>query len=200
MDLAGMIWVFGAYLLGALPFGLLVAQLYGVGDIRNQGSGNIGATNVLRSAGKSAALLALILDMAKGGLPVVVARLLEMESPLFLPAMALAAFLGHLFPVYLKFRGGKGVATGLGIYLAWNPWIGLTALLIWLASAWLFRFSSLAALIAFAALPLLFFLGDDGTALPLSIVITLLVFLRHRSNIQRLIQGQEPKIGRKGSS
>ncbi|MBF0589720.1 MAG: glycerol-3-phosphate 1-O-acyltransferase PlsY [Magnetococcales bacterium] len=200
MDLIWMGWVLGAYLLGAVPFGLLVAQLHGVRDLRQRGSCNIGATNVLRLAGKRAGIMALLLDMAKGGIPVVAARMVEGEGDLLLPAMALAAFFGHLFPIYLKFKGGKGVATALGIHLAWVFWAGAAALLIWLGTAFLFRYSSVAALVAFALLPVLLFFGGTQSAFYVSIVITLLVFVRHRANIQRLIQGQEPKIGRKGAS
>ncbi len=150
-------WLVPAYLLGAVPFGLLVARWMGAGDIRQQGSGNIGATNVLRSVGRLAGAMALLLDMLKGFFPVLLARLwLGADTPLT-GGVALAVFLGHLYPVYLGFKGGKGVATGLGIYLAWTPAVGLYALLAWLVTALVWRTSSLAALMAFLLLPALLF-------------------------------------------
>ncbi|MBF0144202.1 MAG: glycerol-3-phosphate 1-O-acyltransferase PlsY [Magnetococcales bacterium] len=189
-----------AYLVGGIPFGLLLARFAGAGDIRTQGSGNIGATNVLRVAGRRLGALALILDMGKGALPVVFVREgLGWESGSgALMAVALAAVLGHLFPLYLGFKGGKGVATGFGVFLAWAPLAGGGAVLVWLAMAGLFRLSSLAALGAYTALPMLVWgLGPEGIW-PVALVVTLLVTWRHEANIGRLLRGEEPRIGQKG--
>lgn len=186
----------GAYLLGAVPFGLLVARIMGAGDIRQQGSGNIGATNVLRTAGRLAGAIALLLDMLKGLLPVLLARLwLGSDTPLT-AGIALAVFLGHLYPVYLGFKGGKGVATALGIYLAWTPEVGLYALLIWIVVFLLGRISSLAALMTFLLLPILLFFQESRAAMATSLLLLPWIFWRHRANIQRLALGTEPRIGR----
>lgn len=186
-----------AYLLGSIPFGLLVARMTGVGDIRQQGSGNIGATNVLRRAGRMAGALALLLDMSKGAVPVLLARLWLGSDTLLTSMIAMAAFLGHLYPVYLGFKGGKGVATGLGIYLAWTPIAGLSAILVWILAALLWRTSSLAALLAFLLLPAFLFYQTSRTAMATALLILPLVFWRHRSNIRRLAMGTEPRIGKK---
>ncbi|HIJ83157.1 MAG: acyl-phosphate glycerol-3-phosphate acyltransferase [Magnetococcales bacterium] len=190
--------VVGAYLLGAVPFGLLVGRLFGAGDIRKQGSGNIGATNVLRTAGKKAALIALLLDMAKGGVAVGVGIYGFPHGPWLTPALALAVFLGHLYPVYLGFAGGKGVATALGIFLVWTPIAGFIALLLWLLVAVVMKISSLAALAAFFVLPGLVYVFGGTEALMASLMVVPMVFWRHRDNIVRLLHGTEPRIGKKG--
>jgi acyl phosphate:glycerol-3-phosphate acyltransferase len=189
-----------SYLIGAVPFGLLLVRILGGGDIRKQGSGNIGATNVLRSVGKKAGAAALILDMAKGAIPVLIAKAMygpEHNITLF---CALAAFLGHLYPVYLGFKGGKGVATALGVLMAWVPLAAVIALLVWLLAAKTFKISSLAALIAFGVLPVVLALLGESTPLLATAVLTPLVFWRHRANIQRLFAGTEPRIGKKSES
>ncbi|MBF0160906.1 MAG: glycerol-3-phosphate 1-O-acyltransferase PlsY [Magnetococcales bacterium] len=191
-----LLGVLAAYLLGAVPFGLLVARLMGGGDIRQQGSGNIGATNVLRTTGRLAGAIALLLDMLKGFVPILLARLwLGTEHPLT-GGLALALFFGHLYPVYLAFKGGKGVATALGIYLAWTPVAGLCALLTWVVAALLWRISSLAALLAFALLPGFLFFQESRMAMATALFLIPWIFWRHRANIQRLILGTEPRIGR----
>jgi len=182
------------YLLGSIPFGLILTQIAGLGDIRQIGSGNIGATNVLRTGNKALAAATLLLDGGKGAVAVLVARYL------FGPDAAIVAgagaFLGHLFPVWLKFRGGKGVATTLGIVLAIAWPVGLIACAVWLAVALLFRYSSLAALIAVAAAPIAaWFLANHQTA-GLALFLAVLVWLRHHENIGRLLKGEESKIGR----
>ncbi|MEO5340499.1 MAG: glycerol-3-phosphate 1-O-acyltransferase PlsY [Magnetococcus sp. MYC-9] len=198
--LTASLWIVAAYLLGAIPFGLLVARLMGRGDIRQQGSGNIGATNVLRTAGRMAGAIALLLDMLKGFLPVLLARSwLGADAPLT-GGIALALFLGHLYPLYLRFKGGKGVATGLGIYLAWTPEAGLYALLTWLLAALVWRTSSLAALLAFLLLPGFLFSQGSRTAMATALLIVPWVFWRHRTNIQRLAHGTEPRIGQSTST
>ena len=181
------------YLAGSIPFGVLITRAMGLGDLRSIGSGNIGATNVLRTGNKRAALATLLLDGGKGAVAVLVARAVAGE-PAALVA-ALGAFLGHLFPVWLGFRGGKGVATFLGIMLALAWPAGIAACLTWLAVAGLFRFSSLAALVAAASAPLWLALFGRPDAIWLAVALALLVFVRHHANIRRLLAGTEPRIG-----
>lgn len=186
-----------AYLLGSIPFGLLVARAQGGVDLRRVGSGNIGATNVLRAVGKGAAALTLLGDMGKGAAAVGLGRLFGV-SPSALAVIALAAVVGHLLPVFGGFRGGKGVATTLGVVLGAMPAVGGLLLLIWLAVAALTRYSSLAALIASAALPLLAWRLDGRPPMvALSAGLLLLVLVRHRENIGRLWRGTEGKIGQR---
>ena len=188
-----------SYLLGAIPFGLLFSRLFSNVDVRTVGSGNIGATNVLRAAGKKAAVLTLLADALKGFLPVLIVRTVLHDDSVMALAGA-AAVLGHNFPVYLKFKGGKGVATSYGVILAATPWLGLTCLVIWLLMAIIFRYSSLSALVSFACYPLLTFLTNSPLSRPhgvLSLFIFGLIYYRHRENIKRLIAGREPKIGNK---
>jgi len=187
----------GGYLLGSIPFGLLLARLAGLGDIRKVGSGSIGATNVLRTGRKGLAAATLLLDGGKGAAAVLLAGIWGPDMQL---TAALGALLGHLFPVWLRFQGGKGVATALGILLAIAWKVGLAACATWLVVAALLRFSSLAALLALAAAPLYawWFHGDLQLA-ELAAILAAFVWLRHRTNILRLIKGQEPKIGRKTS-
>ncbi|NGZ06337.1 MAG: glycerol-3-phosphate 1-O-acyltransferase PlsY [Magnetococcales bacterium] len=197
MNTIELILLIAAYLVGAIPFGLLVGQWIGVGDIRTQGSGNIGATNVLRVAGRRAGAIALALDMGKGAVVTGGAMAwLGADSP-WTAGCVVAVFLGHLYPVYLKFKGGKGVAVALGALLAWTPVAGLIMIITWLGMAKLVKISSLSALTAFLIGPLsLLWLPAPKLALATHSAIALLVFWRHRANIQRLIQGKEPVIGR----
>jgi len=185
------------YLLGSVPFGVVITRTMGLGDLRQIGSGNIGATNVLRTGNKAAALATLVLDGAKGAVAVLIARAI-LGSEAAAQVAGGAAFLGHIYPVWLKFRGGKGVATFLGtlIALAWP--LGLAACASWLATALLSRISSLSALVAAAAaVPLAWALGHPEM-MPLVAGLAVLIFWRHRSNISRLAAGKEPKIGKKG--
>ncbi len=184
-----------AYLVGSIPFGIVMARLFRLGDLRQIGSGNIGATNVLRTGNRPAAFLTLILDAGKGGIAVLAARALIGEDAAQLAG--LAAFLGHCYPVFLGFRGGKGVATWLGTLLALAWPLGLAACATWLAAALLFRISSLAALVAAVLSPLAAFLLGFPAMLGLAAALALLIFHRHRSNISRLIAGNEPRIGKK---
>ncbi|RWR51374.1 glycerol-3-phosphate 1-O-acyltransferase PlsY [Sinirhodobacter ferrireducens] len=184
------------YLLGAIPFGVVVTRLMGLGDLRTIGSGNIGATNVLRTGHKGAALATLLLDSGKGAVAVLLARYFLDDTAAQIAGGA--AFVGHLYPVWLRFRGGKGVATFLGtlIALAWP--VGLAACAVWLVTAALSRISSLSALVAAAtAVPLALALGHREMML-LVAAMAVLIFWRHRANIQRLAQGREPRIGKKG--
>jgi len=192
---AGLILV--AYLLGSVPFGVVVARAGGGVDLRRVGSGNIGATNVLRAVGRGAAALTLLGDIGKGAFGVGLGRWFGV-SPTVLAMIALAAVVGHLLPVFARFRGGKGVATTLGVVLAAMPAVGGLLLLIWLAVAAIWRYSSLAALVASAALPVLAWLLDGRPPMVgLSVTLLLIVLVRHRENITRLLQGTEGKIGQK---
>ncbi|MBV1867423.1 MAG: glycerol-3-phosphate 1-O-acyltransferase PlsY [Marinosulfonomonas sp.] len=184
-----------AYLLGSVPFGLVMAQLFGLGDIRKIGSGNIGATNVLRSGNKLAALLTLIFDAAKAGAAVLIARAVVGEDAAGLAG--LAAMLGHLYPVFLRFKGGKGVATFLGTLLALSPPVGLAACATWLASALITRTSSLSALIAATLAPVYTYFMYHKHGAILVLFLAALIFYRHSANIRRLLDGTEPKIGKK---
>ena len=183
------------YLLGSLPFGLFFAWASGAGDVRKIGSGNIGATNVLRTGKKWAAAATLLCDGAKGAAAVLLAqRFLPPGAEIF---AALAAVLGHVFPVWLRFKGGKGVATFIGISLALCWQAGFAVAATWLVVALLLRISSLSALVAIALSPLYFFLfGARGDA-PLALVLAALIFFMHRDNIRRLLRGEEPRIGAK---
>ena len=187
-----------AYLLGSIPFGVVITRAMGLGDLRQIGSGNIGATNVLRTGNKPAAAATLILDAAKGGIAVLIARAALGEDAAQIAA--LASFLGHLFPVWLGFKGGKGVATFLGILLALVWPVGLIACATWLATAVLSRISSLSALVAAALAPgFLAFLDYSDTVL-LAVLLALLVWIRHAANLRRLRDRTEPRIGtRKGA-
>lgn len=185
-----------AYLLGSVPFGLVITKALGLGDLRTIGSGNIGATNVLRTGNKGAALATLLLDAGKGGIAVLIARAMVGNDAAQLAG--LAAFLGHLFPVWLNFKGGKGVATFLGILLALAWPVGIAACLSWLVTALVARISSLAALVAAASSTLWMMVLGQGQVLVLGTILTLLVYWRHAANIKRLRAGTEPKIGKKG--
>ncbi len=187
------------YFLGSVPFGFLLTRLAGAEDVRRIGSGSIGATNVLRTGRKGLAAATLALDMVKGAVAVLLGRLLAGEAhPAETGALAagLAAVLGHMFPVWLRFRGGKGVATGFGVLLAAMPAVGAVTGTIWLAVALVVRISSASALVASAAAPLLaWLLGEPSQAVATVLVIAVLVFIRHHANIARLLAGTEPRIG-----
>ena len=184
----------GGYLLGSIPFGVIATRLGGAGDIRSVGSGNIGATNVLRTGRKDLAALTLIGDIGKGVAAVLIARALWGETAGALAGGA--AFLGHLYPVWLKFQGGKGVATFFGIMLAVAWPVGVLAALTWIAVAIVLRISSLSALVATALAPLYAFATDQPPAVIVLAAFTgVLVWIRHAPNIQRLLKGQEPRIG-----
>lgn len=180
------------YLLGSIPFGLLLARLFGHGDIRNIGSGNIGATNVLRTGSKPLAVVTLLLDIAKGSVAVLLFVGVNPDAALL---AGFGAVVGHNFPVWLRFRGGKGVATTLGVLVAASWPVGLLAGATWLVVALIARFSSLASLVALAAAPFYAFWLDGRGAVALAAALALLAVIRHRANIGRLIRGEEPKIG-----
>ncbi|XXF88163.1 glycerol-3-phosphate 1-O-acyltransferase PlsY [Tabrizicola sp. M-4] len=186
-----------AYLLGSVPFGVVITRAMGLGDLRKIGSGNIGATNVLRTGNKGAAAATLILDAAKGGIAVLIARTMVGEDAA--QVAALASFLGHLFPIWLRFKGGKGVATFLGILLALAWPIGLMACATWLVVAAVSRISSLSALAAAGLAPgYLAFAGYSEMVL-LALLLAILVWVRHAANIRRMREGTEPRIGKKAA-
>ncbi len=190
--------ILSSYLLGAVPFGLMFSKLFSDVDVRTVGSGNIGATNVLRAAGKKAAVLTLLADVLKSLIPVLLVKSFFHDDTATVLSGA-AAVLGHNFPIYLNFKGGKGVATSFGVVLAVAPLTGLLCLLIWALAAYIWGYSSLAALISFA-----FYLGVTFFAISplsnnyglLSLFIFGMIYYRHRENIKRLLAGTEPKIGK----
>ncbi len=194
-----------AYLIGSIPFGLVLTKLFAKSDIRKVGSGNIGATNVLRTGNKSLAIATLLLDAGKGAFVVFLVQMkLKSFSPQFsfdafylygLPLLfGLCVIIGHCYPVWLKFNGGKGVATALGVFLAATPWAGLAALCAWLAVAFATKISSLSALIALLTAPVVTYFIYGQAAAAIALLITALVWWRHRENIKRLLNGTEPKI------
>jgi glycerol-3-phosphate acyltransferase PlsY len=184
-----------AYLIGSIPFGLLITKFSGLGDIRTIGSGNIGATNVLRTGNKALALLTLVLDSGKGAVAVIALTAAFPQAPaLFIGLFAIA---GHCFPVWLKFKGGKGVSTALGVLLAATPITGLATAAVWIVSLISTRISSLSALTATALAPLFTFFIYGGTAALYVLAIALLIAYRHKDNILRLLKGEEPKVGKK---
>mgnify|MGYP002700166552 CR=1 FL=1 len=183
-----------AYLLGSIPFGMVLARIMGLGNLRDIGSGNIGATNVLRTGNKLAAVLTLIFDAGKGAVAVLIARSMFGEAAAQIAA--LASFAGHCFPIWLGFKGGKGVATFLGILLALFWPAGIAACLTWLATALLARISSLSALMASAASIAWIWILGMPNAVALMIILTVLIWWRHSENIARLIAGTESKIGK----
>jgi acyl phosphate:glycerol-3-phosphate acyltransferase len=184
-----------AYLLGSIPFGIVVTRFLGLGDLRQIGSGNIGATNVLRTGNKGAALATLLLDGGKGAVAVLVALWTIGEGAAQLAG--LAAFVGHLFPVWLKFKGGKGVATFLGVLLALDWRVGLAVCGTWLVVALISRTSSIAALLAAATTAVWIIVLTDGSLLVLSLPLTILIYVRHVENLKRIKAGTEPRIGEK---
>ncbi len=192
-SIAFLIALVGGYLIGSIPFGLLLTKAAGLGDIRQVGSGNIGATNVLRTGRKGLAAATLILDGLKGAVAVLLARYFLGDQDL---VVGTAAVLGHLFPVWLGFRGGKGVATGLGVLLAAAWPVGLACCAVWLVAAKLLKMSSAAALTAFAAAPLFALALSSADHALMALLIAILVFWRHEANIRRLLAGTEPRIGK----
>ena len=191
------LWGAFAYLLGSIPFGMVIARAMNLGNLRDIGSGNIGATNVLRTGNKKAAALTLIFDAGKGAVALLLARQFAGEDAAQLAGIM--AMLGHCYPVWLKFKGGKGVATFLGIMLAYAFPIGAACCGAWLVGALVWRISSMGALVAAASSTFVLMFMGSGTALIMGAVLTLLVFWRHRGNIARIRAGTEPKIGQKSA-
>lgn len=202
--LYSLVAILAAYLIGSLSFAVIISRLYGLADPRSYGSGNPGATNVLRTGHRGAALLTLALDALKGFVPVWIALAL---APRFgwgettIGFVGLAAFVGHLWPVYFRFEGGKGVATAGGVLMAFNPWLGLATVLTWVIVAAFFRYASLASIVAALFAP--FYQLLIWEASPLALVITvmsLLLVWRHSANIRKLLAGTESKLGRKAAA
>jgi glycerol-3-phosphate acyltransferase PlsY len=196
-----LVFVIAAYLLGSVSFAVVTSRAFGIADPRTYGSGNPGATNVLRSGKKAAAALTLLGDAAKGWLAVALAlhfTAYDASGILLVALVFMAVFLGHLFPVFLKFRGGKGVATALGVLLALNVWLGLAALATWFIVALIFRLSSLAALLAAISAPVYaLLLGLPHEWVAATVIMSILLIWRHKRNIQNLLAGTEGRIGKK---
>lgn len=185
------------YLIGSLSFAVIVSRVFGLADPRSYGSGNPGATNVLRSGNKAAAILTLVFDALKGYIPVALAVSLGWDV-VTVTAIGLGAFIGHLWPVFFKFEGGKGVATAAGVLLGFEPALGGLVLLVWILMAAAFRYSSLAALTASLAAPIIQYIGWGFSALTVGVVVmSVLLIWRHEANIRKLLAGQESKLGQK---
>ena len=182
-----------AYILGSIPFGIIISKVFGLGNLRNLGSGNIGATNVLRTGNRFAALLTLILDGSKGLLGVILARFISEDAAI---TASVCVILGHIYPIWLKFVGGKGVATFIGALLALNLMVGILVCLVWLSVAFFYRYSSLAAIISSISAPIWISLFYGNDALVVTLIMTILVLYRHKDNIRRLADGSESKIGK----
>ena len=188
------VWAIIGYLLGSIPFGLLLTKAAGLGDIRSIGSGNIGATNVLRTGNKALAAATLLLDGGKGAVAVLLAQQFSADAAILAGA---GAFIGHLFPVWLKFKGGKGVATYIGVIAALSIWPAVGFAVAWLATAFITRYSSLGALVAVIATPVVAWYTDRLDVAALGVGMAALVFLKHTDNIVRLVRGEESRIGSK---
>lgn len=182
-----------SYLLGSIPFGILVSKVFGLGNLRDIGSGNIGATNVLRTGNKLAALITLILDGAKGVLVVIVARLISEDAAI---TASICVIIGHIYPVWVRFSGGKGVATFIGALLALSFVTGFLVCLIWIMTAFIFRYSSLSAMVSSVSAPIWIFLFYGNEALIVTTIMAVLICYRHKDNIRRLINGSETRIGK----
>lgn len=190
-----IMWAIIGYVVGSIPFGMVLARTMGLGNLRDIGSGNIGATNVLRTGNKTAAALTLLFDAGKGALVVLLARQFAGEDAAQLAGFA--AIIGHCFPIWLKFKGGKGVATYFGLLLALAPIVFVVAGLIWLGTAAISRYSSLAALLAAGWAPIAAAFLSGGQTVFLLMALAVLIYIRHWGNIGRLRAGAEPKIGKK---
>jgi glycerol-3-phosphate acyltransferase PlsY len=189
------LWLVAAYLIGSIPFGVVVARVMGGSDPRSEGSGNIGATNVARTLGKKAGLITLGCDAAKGYLPAL-AAVSYLDTPWGPPMVGLAAFLGHLFPLYLKFKGGKGIATGAGVFLAVSPLVLFFAMVVFVATVWWSRFVGLGSVAAVIVLPVASILtGQPGPFIALALAICLLSVWKHRLNLRKILKGTESKLG-----
>lgn len=198
LEIIHLLAAVGGYLFGAIPFGIVIARLFGLGDLRTIGSGNIGATNVLRTGNKLAALLTLLLDSGKGAIVVFVCMMVAIDDASVRLIGALAAVLGHNFPIWLKFKGGKGVATTLGVFLALDAMVGLAVCATWLGTAVILRYSSLAALTGLGLAPVYaWFMTEYEDLTLVAFLLAVLAFIRHHDNIRRLIRGEETKIGQK---
>lgn len=196
MNLEIIVLIIIAYLIGSIPTGILVAKISGAPDPRTIGSGNIGATNVMRTAGKGAAIITLLSDILKGALPVIIAKYFFGSSAIIISLTAFAAFFGHIFPLFLGFKGGKGVATCLGVYLSIAPIQAIIALAVFVLIVGITRYVSLGSIVSpFLIIILFWFFPYTKAYIPLAIAIFLLVLIRHAENVKRLLKGTENKIG-----
>ena len=187
-------WVGIAYLIGSIPFGLVLTRIFKMGDVRKVGSGNIGTTNVLRMGNKKVAAATLVLDYVKGLLPTLMASGVDFGNGYLPYIVAISCIIGHIFPIWLKFEGGKGVATGGGTVMALNPLLGIIAIIAWLATARITRISSLAALVGYTILPVIaIFITNWQTVLTLFIILLIIIWT-HRENIKRILKGEESEI------
>lgn len=194
IELLDYIFIFASYLIGSLSSAIIVCKIMGLPDPRSEGSGNPGATNVLRIGGKKAAAITLAGDMIKGLIPVLVAKYLDATAAT-LSLVGLAAFLGHLYPVFFQFKGGKGVATMLGVLLGFSWWVGLATIATWLFMAKVVKISSLSALVATALAPVyVWYWFNTNISIAVTILMTVILFWRHRSNITKLVKGTESSI------
>jgi len=184
-----------AYLMGSIPFGMVIVKIMGLGNLREIGSGNIGATNVLRTGNKLAAFLTVVFDSGKGAVAVLLAGYFFGQTAVQIAG--LFAFLGHLYPIWLRFNGGKGVAVFLGILLAINFWVGLATCLTWLVTAIIIRISSASALVASLLAPVWLYLIDTRSGVLFVVIMTQLIWVKHKENIKRILKGTEPKIGKR---
>lgn len=195
IEILDYIFIFASYLIGSLSSAIIVCKIMGLPDPRNEGSGNPGATNVLRFGGKKAAAITLAGDMVKGLIPVLIVKYLGTNA-LTISLVGLAAFLGHLYPVFFQFKGGKGVATMLGVMFGFSWWIGLATAGTWLFMAKVVKISSLSALVATALAPVYVWYWFNTTiSIGVTVVMTIILFWRHRSNIKNLVKGTEDAIG-----
>jgi glycerol-3-phosphate acyltransferase PlsY len=194
-DLKLLLLSLAAFIIGSIPTGLIIARGMGI-DLKKKGSGNIGATNVLRTTGKWPAFFTLCGDILKGAVAVLLARYFD-AGVLYEGVVGIFSVLGHNFSLFLKFKGGKGVATSLGMLSIYSPYAALITVLLWVATVFTTKYSSLGALISFGFLPVSMILFDTGEKLPIALIITLMMFIRHRENILRLARGTELKVGKK---
>jgi glycerol-3-phosphate acyltransferase PlsY len=194
-DLRLLLLSLAAFVIGSIPTGLIIAKSKGI-DLKQKGSGNIGATNVLRTTGKGPAFLTLCGDILKGAAAVLLAKYFE-AGVLSQGVIGICSILGHNFSLFLKFKGGKGVATSLGVLSIYSPYAAFFTLLLWLLTVLITKYSSLGALVSFGFLPVSMILFDTGEKLPIALAITLMMFLRHKENISRLVRGTELKVGKK---
>lgn len=195
-DLKLILLSLAAFFIGSIPTGLIIAKAHGI-DLKITGSGNIGATNVLRTVGKWQAFFTLLGDFSKGAVAVLAGRYFFEGNVYYEGIIGLFSILGHNFSVFLRFRGGKGVATSLGVLNIYSPQTGLFTIIIWIMTVLITRYSSLGALVSFGIMPFGILLLDYREKVPIAVLISLLLFIRHRENISRLIKGTEPKIGKK---
>lgn len=184
-----------AFIIGSVPTGILISRSRGI-DLKQKGSGNIGATNVLRTAGKWPAVITLLGDVLKGAAAILLARHFGV-GVFFEGVIGIFSILGHNFSIFMKFKGGKGVATSLGVLSIYSPQTALFTVILWMFTVLISKYSSLGALVSFGFLPVIMILFDTGEKFPIALTITLMMFIRHRENISRFIKGTEPKIGKK---